>query len=184
MIFTLLQPSSPKWVGHLAYSLTQRVLEKVQVGHLAYFIYTRDTRNAPSGSTGLFIHIHKGDRRWSKWVIWLIHSYTQRGSEMVQVGHLAYSFIYTKRIRDGPSGSSSLFSYTKGTGDCHLPSLLMCSKGPDKSEGHRCFVFLKTWTFCRVFQQWQANPQTRHNGSNCLLLTHLYWEVMGGVGGH
>lgn len=46
--------------------------------------------------------------------------YTQRGPKMVQVGHLADSFIYTKRIRDGPSGSSSLFSYTKGTGDGHL----------------------------------------------------------------
>jgi hypothetical protein len=90
------------------------------VGRLAYFIHTKGTRNAPSGSTGLFIHRHKGDRRWSKWVIWLIHSYTQRGPEMVQVGHLAYSFIYTKRIRDGSSGSSSLFSYTKGTGDGHL----------------------------------------------------------------
>ncbi len=141
----------------------------------------KGTREGPSGSSGLF-HIHKGYQKCSKWVnwfihsytqrgpkmvqvgvIWLIHSYTQRGSEMVQVGHLAYSLIHKGDWR-------------------WSSSLLMCSKGPDKSEGHRCFVFLKTWTFCRVFQKWQANPQTRHNGSNCLLLTHLYWEVMGGVG--
>jgi hypothetical protein len=107
------------------YSLTQRRPEKVQVGHLAYFIYTKGTRDTPSGSTGLFIHIHK------------------RGPKMVQVGHLAYSFIYTKGIRDGPSGLSSLFSYTKGDWRWSS-SLLMCSKGPHKSEAHQCFVFLKT----------------------------------------
>ncbi len=75
---SLLQPSSPGRVGHLAYSLTQRGPEKLQVGHLAYFIYTKATSNAP------------------KWVNWLIHSHTQTGPKMVQVGHLAYSFIYTK----------------------------------------------------------------------------------------
>ncbi len=79
----------------------------------------KGTREAPSGSSGLF-RIHKGYQKCSEWVNWLIHSYTQRGPKMVQVGRLADSFIYTKRIRDGPSGSSSLFSYTKGTGDGHL----------------------------------------------------------------
>lgn len=101
----------------------------------------KGTREAPSGSSGLF-HIHKGYQKCSEWVNRLIHSYTQRGPKMVQVGHLADSFIYTKRIRDGPSGSSSLFSHTqRGLGDGHLAYSCAQSKGPDKSEGHQCFCF-------------------------------------------
>jgi hypothetical protein len=104
MIFTLLQPSSPKWVGHLAYSLTQRELDQRGTREGPSGSSGLGTRNAPSGSTGLFIHIHKGDRRWSKWVssgLFIhIHKEDQRWSKW--------------------SGSSSLFSYTKGTGDGHL----------------------------------------------------------------